>query len=156
MLTLANQTIFLHINFNFFIPFAIENVVLKAKYQVVDNGDEGEDNFGDIESVLDWETSAGHRAYTSNQIEDDAWNWPSFCTFSFVVPVDWGGVPDAGYEQFAVAQNCQGIPVLEVANYVSCVKEGLYHLEKPDCDDNQHRIDGQTVFAFLPLLGITL
>ena len=98
MLTLANQTIFFDFNNSFFLLFAIKDVVLKAKEEIIDNGDKCEDDFGDVESVLDWETSTGHGEYASDQIQDYAGNRPSLGAFSFVVPVGWRCVFYQGYD----------------------------------------------------------
>ena len=98
MLILANQTIFFDFNNSFFLLFAIEDVVLKAKEEIIYYGDEGQDDFGDVESVLDWEASAGHGEYASYQIEDYTGNGPSLGAFSFVVPVGWRCVFYQGYD----------------------------------------------------------
>ena len=92
MLTLANQTISLHFYDSFLLLFAIKDVMLKTKEEIIDNGDECENDFGDVESVLDGETSTGHGEYASNQIQNYAGNGPSFGALSFVIPVGWGCV----------------------------------------------------------------
>ena len=108
--------------------------MLKAKEEIIDYGDECKNDFGDIESVLDGETSAGHGEYASDQIQNYAGNGPSLRALSFVVPVGWGCVLYQCFYQFAVPQHCQRIPVLEVPNCPRDVQHYLGYFQSPDGD----------------------
>ena len=43
--------------------------MLEAEQQIIEDSDEGQDDFGDIKSVFDGESSAGHGEDSSEQIE---------------------------------------------------------------------------------------
>ena len=92
--------------------------MLEAEEQVVEYCDEGQDDFGDVESIRHGKTSAGHGENSSEEIQEDVENGPSFGAFAFEIPVGGRGVLYQGYDQLPVAQAGEGIPVFVVIHHL--------------------------------------
>lgn len=60
--------------------------MLKAEDKVIDDGNKSENDFRNIETILDWQPSACHWENPSKEIKNDIKDRPSFGTFSLTIP----------------------------------------------------------------------
>ena len=123
--------------------------MLEAKEEVVEYCYEGQDDLGYVEAIWHGKTSACHRENSSEKIQKNVEYGPSFRAFPFEIPVGWRGVLDEGYDQFPVAQTCEGIPVLVVVDHFKYVQKGCHNLNGPKGYDNDDGRVGYSVQASL-------
>jgi hypothetical protein len=88
--------------------------MLEAEEQVVEDSNEGQDDLGDVETVLDRQPSAGHGEHSSKKVEENIEDGPSFGALPFIIPISGRGVLDKRDDQFAIPQNGDGIPILVI------------------------------------------
>jgi hypothetical protein len=90
--------------------------MLHYKYEIEDYSKNAKNEFSDIEPIANFDTTASKAKDTASQVKQYVPTTPTFCTFSFIVPIDWRSVFDEAYYQFAVAQTGYRIEVLVERN----------------------------------------
>ena len=80
--------------------------------EVVKDGDKGQDDFGQIESTANGKASTSHGEDSSKEIKNDIEDGPSFGALPLEVEVSRRGILDQSDDKFAIAHNCDRIPIL--------------------------------------------
>lgn len=85
--------------------------MLHAEEEIVSYSDEGENDLSKIQPILNRQSSACKGSDSTNKIQQDIEDGPSFGTLPLVVPISRRCVLDQRYCQLRISQHCHRIPI---------------------------------------------